>query len=536
MTPSEHILSFCAKLGLEREDVINAETPFDYKLTSDLPGSDVAVVEPKDYQELIRIFADAVSLTIGRPDVAPLLEIRNGQIGDLYGAVSNLRRLGTKVQLQVDLKIDKAILLAQHGLDASGVFGLLFLFGENLVRLLRAPLRTLDKNLFLDEHTPTFVVVLDASIRCCGPLLTITGLDSLEELRERLSAPTGKLLNRLERYREARANSLNWIDVDLHRLTPLHLMLDSCTGTVDDIEPLLRFQVLRLCVLYTANRCVRNGDDFLAYFANSERSATVALQSVSSDPPDRNLLAKFAIWPYAGQEADRVEFLQNAFARELDKEGGEENLNTLIKELGRLLDEARWHYRVFVDAEIDKHFERVRDFSKYIGEVHKEVSASLNAVTKNLVDTLLATVGIVVLTLLAALVDNKTQGSIFTVAMRGYAVYLVLFQVVYRLGSIWHSYQLENLQLAEYNAEYSRLLTKRQFEAAIRPLERRKRQFVKWFWGTVGIYLVVAAAIWVLAGSLPPRLVQAGVWSTPTATPTIAPMQITPAVAPSITP
>ena len=63
----------------------------------------------------------------------------------------------------------------------------------------------------------------------------------------------------------------------------------------------------------------------------------------------------------------------------------------------------------------------------------------MDTVTKGFTDTLLATVGFIVLAILAALVEQKSQGFIFTVGVVVYAVYLIIFQIGYRMGSIWPS-------------------------------------------------------------------------------------------------
>jgi len=181
-----------------------------------------------------------------------------------------------------------------------------------------------------------------------------------------------------------------------------------------------------------------------------------------------------------------------------------------------------------LDGQIDKHFEQVQKAVDYVAEVAKEVSQALDSVAKTLTDALLATIGVIVLTLLASLVKNETQGIIFKIGMQAYAIYLLLFQGFYRMGSIGHSYVLLRRETDERLATYARRLGKEKVDGLAAPLKRRKEQFLLWFWLTTVVYVVIIVLIWCLGDRLPPYLTQLGVVS-PTVTPT-------PGLSPTATP
>jgi hypothetical protein len=247
----------------------------------------------------------------------------------------------------------------------------------------------------------------------------------------------------------------------------------------------------------------------------------VTLEAGVTVPDGDSLLPRLALWPYGGRETDRLSIFQNVVARELESDDPKEDYRRFAHQLRHLLYEARWHHRVFLDGQIDKHFEQVQKAVGYVTEVAKEVSQALDSVTKTLTDALLATIGVIVLTLLASLVKNETQGIIFKIGMRAYAIYLLLFQGFYRMGSIGHSYFLLRRETDERLATYARRLGKERTDAVAFPLTRRKDQFLFWFWLTIIVYLAIIVLIWGLGDSLPPYLTQLGVLS-PTATP--APM------------
>jgi hypothetical protein len=295
-----------------------------------------------------------------------------------------------------------------------------------------------------------------------------------------------------------------------------------CRQKIPDQGPLdsnLTDHLLHLILLFTANRSSYEQDRFQAAYYSPERTAPLNLER-GLYPRDPGLLTRLALWPYSGPEdADRLNIFQNVLARELGSDNPTENYNIFVQHLRHLFEEIRWHHRVFVDNRIDEHFQQVKEVTEYVATVTKDVSETIDTVTKNFTDTLLATVGVIILTFLASLVEEKTEGFLFKVGMWGYAVYLLLFQIGYRMGSILHSYRLLEAETNNRLDVYTRILGKKKLSPLLEPLTDRRSQFEWWFWGTVVMYLIVVVAIWMLGSYLPSYLTQQGIVS-PIATPT----------------
>jgi hypothetical protein len=506
------LFQFCQKIGIQAAIVKEAEALREYHLVVDVPAGDLKRISITDLEALTATLGDAFTLWIGISDGPPLLEIRQGaETTDLPQALRHIGQRDDAFKLRFALEIDKTAIIRQYQLLGNPHHALFYLFNENLIRFLRSPLPRLDDTLFVARCQPTVIVVSDASFHCAGRFLMIVGVDGVERVRAALSPIHRNLRSRVDKYHTTAFDSLSWVGFRLKHLTPLHFLCQRIDGEANGLDSILADHLLHLCILYTANRSSYDDSYFQAFYASSERTTTLTLEAGITVPDGDSLLPRLALWPYSGRETDRLTIFQNVVARELESDDSGENYRSFACQLRHLLDEARWHHRVFLDGQIDQHFEQVQKVVGYVTEVAKEVSQALESVTKTLTDALLATVGVIVLTLLASLVKNETQGVIFKIGMWAYAIYLLLFQGFYRMGSIGHSYVLLRRETDERLATYARKLGKGRVDALASPLTRRTGQFLFWFWLTIAIYLVIIVLIWTLGDSLPRYLIQLGV-------------------------
>jgi len=526
---AETMIQFCQKIGIETAVVKEGEALREYHLVRDGPARGLKRISKVDLESLVEMFSEAISLWIGIPDGPPLLEIRQGIAAtDLTQALQHIAQQNDTLELRFDLSLDKTAILEQYELYGDQCHTLLYLFKENLVRFLGSPLPRLDDILFVARCQPTVIVVSDASLHFAGPFLTIVGVDTVQQVKATLAPIQPNLRARIDRYHTIASDNLSWAGFQLKHLTPLHLLCPRIESDSDELDSILADHSLHLCILYTANRSSYDNGRFQASYASSERTTMLTLEAGVTVSDGDSLLPRLALWPYGGRETDRLTIFQNVVARELESDDPKENYSSFARQVRHLLDEARWHHRVFLDGQIDKHFEQVQKAVDYVAEVAKEVSQALDSVAKTLTDALLATIGVIVLTLLASLVKNETQGIIFKIGMQAYAIYLLLFQGFYRMGSIGHSYVLLRRETDERLATYARRLGKEKVDGLAAPLKRRKEQFLLWFWLTTVVYVVIIVLIWCLGDRLPPYLTQLGVVS-PTVTPT-------PGLSPTATP
>ena len=505
---TEILARFCERLGVLPGDTTDAEAPDTYHLVVALSPDALSGISAQDLADLTHGFGDALSLVVGVPSAPPLVEIRNGNpCQDSELMLRNARRWAGS-GLWLDVSIDKEKLIDQCELDRATYFGLLFLFRENFLRLLKKPLTTLDSVLFESGTKPTVVFISNSSSSYVGPFLRIVGLGSMAQPGP-VPSPKAEMTleERVVKYRAAAADSLSWSDFSLAHITPSHFLCQR-GGAVDaTLEEILCTHLWELCVLFTANRSSYSGGCWQSTYASSDRTAHVVIGDQRVEIPDRDtLLPRFAVWPYAGSDTDRLTMLQNVIARELETQDPKQNARQLANGLRHLLGEAQWHYRVFLDGKIDKHFEGAQKVEDYVAQAAKSVSESVDAITKGLADTLLATIGYLVLTFLASAMKGDLTPQVFSISAYIYASYVLLIQGVYRVGSIVHSYTLLDHESSERLKRYSQILGKERVQSLAQSLEGRRKQFKWWTIATVILFLALVIVVVWLGAVSPPYL------------------------------
>jgi len=503
MMYAQALTEFGRKIGVETAAF--KETTTECLLTRDLLAGSLKALSEQDVLDLVAAFGESLTMWIGLADGPRSLEIERGVIqGALAAALGRIARSPGSLELRIDLCIDKTVILEQQGLTGLPGHTLSYIFANNLLQALKLPLPDVDGALFVARDRPTLVFVSDAELCYAGPLLTLVGPNDVAQARTAARPLSDSLRSRLDKYQTTAREHLSWLGFQFQHLTPLHFLCERTGDGSDELGSLLANHTLHLSILYTANRSAFDRTGFEATYAGSEETARLSLLSSAAIPEQATLLPRLALWPHGGGERDtnRLTLFQNTVARELAGDSPRDNYRTFLRRLGSILGEARWHHRVFVDRQIDKHFEQVDKVTAYVAGVAKEVSQAIDALTKGLTDALLGAVGVVVLTLLATLLKGDVREVIVQMALWAYAAYLLLIQGAYRMGSFAHSYWLLQDETEKRLAAFREQLGKDRVEAVASPLQRRKRQFWGWFALTALIYLVVIVLLCVLSFNL----------------------------------
>lgn len=519
LVPAKVLLQFCQLIEIDAATVKEGESPWSYNLTADLPAKTLKLVSVDDFKKFVEFFGDSLTFRIGIPQ-SPLIEIVKGDIiTKLDDAVNNIAKRDDGLELRLDLSLDKYAILKRYGLDDNQYNILFYIFKDNLINFLRSPLPNLDKNLFIGRNHPTIIIVSDISVLYSGPFLIVVGINNISGIKDKFLPINQKRQYWADKYYTTALDRLSWIGFELKNITPLHFLCNRIDGSFSELDSIVLNHLLHLSVIYTSNRVSYDNNQFHASFSSSDRTVTIAL-SEEKVPNEPNLLRRLAIWPYSGKETDRLIIFQNVVARELENGDQKDNYKSFIDQLRHLLDEARWHYRVFLDGQIDDHFEQMQMATNYVAEMSREISKSIESFTKGLTDALLASIGVIVLTLLASLTKSEMQSDIFKYGMMAYATYLFLFQVLYRMMSVCHSFVLLKKETDERLEAYALKLGKKKVDDLSSPFTRRKIQFWSWFSVTVILYIAVIFIIIYLGHELPGYLNQFGTLS-PQASPLI---------------
>jgi len=509
-------LRFCRQIGLnpeneeDRKVIVESESINAYRLKFNTRACKIKNVFLSGCMDMIiNNFSAGLTLTISHEGGIdfPIFKIEKGVPNPSPEEASkNIQGLNDEIPLLIELGLEKKVLLQSLGFSDQ-CHSMLFLFEENFHKFLRnSSLLDLDKYLFIDTYKPTVVIILDTDICCSGQFLTIIGGDRFNKNGIE-SYPIDKhTKDRITNYHTAASNSLSWNGFFLKNVTPLHLLFNRKEGECDNIEKVLSVHLLHLCIIYTANRSILEGKKFKASFASSESTIYLSLENENNIHDNAHMLSQLAIWPYSGNENDRLAIFQTTVAREIKNDDPLENYKVFCSSLNHLLGETRWHYRIFIEKEVDKHFDQVQKMTDYMANVAKDVSQTIESLVKGFTDTLLASVGVIVLSVIASLIKKDAKTSIFQAAMWGYAAYLFLFHGLYRLGSIIHNYYLLNKGSDERMNVYIRQLGREKVEKCKANLNSRKKQFKTWLWITIIITVLLIALIIILGIEIPKYL------------------------------
>jgi len=526
------LIEFCQKLGVGSQALKGAESSDLLTLTTTCSVSALTQLTAADCGVLLQALGASLTLRIHLAEAVFYVQIEAGMSQRPFDeGLEEMRKRPGTTEVQIELKIAKAEILRQLSLLRETHHSLFYFFWENGAKLLTAPLLQLDTLLFTAPSKPTLIVVSEAGARFKGKLLQVIGEDEASAVSQSPPAISKDLQEQLDRFYADEASRPGWIGFKLKYLTPLHFIGDWSRTSNEKVSQATTKLLLDLCLLFTANRTSYDEQShrFQSCFSNSDRTIKLEFDRQPLTLQPTKLLTELADWISSGKDQDRRTIFQTTAARMLVSEAPAAAYTLFAQSLASLYAEACWHYRVFVDEKVDKHFEDIQKLSNYVAETAKKISENIDLVTKSITDALLATIGVLVVTVLAALVKNDASTSIFMISLRVYAVYLA-FYALYRMGSLWHSYLLTQKDAEEYAATYALKLGKENVQKFTKPIDRRKCQFNVWFWGTAFLYVGLTLSLWWAGRQVPQYLIEKNLLrstSTPAPTPTPISMPVT---------
>ena len=508
------LLGFCRKIGVSAKDIDEAID--EVRLETEVTVAAWSAVKPEDLKRLASVLGTGLTeLSLGSAGF-PLLEIHEGRIPeDVEAKVIDIARKNQPgLPLNLVIHIDKeklALPLKPSFLEAYGRI-LIYFFGKSMhQQLLKASLTELDELVFDGGCRPSLIMVSDAEQGWSSPLLRIVGEKQLKEQPELGKiAVSRESRNSIDRFRKIR-DSLSWGGFQLTNITPLHFLRDDGISPWDgEIDNVLARQLLHASILYTANRSYAEDDGtYLAFFNAAEQTSSVQLAAATTPKLDRDVLASYAGWLVTGRHADRLLIFQSVAARQLlGLENSKENFALFCERLRQILADADWNYRAFADEKVNRHFEVHEEVSGYAAKIADDVSRAIDTITKGLVDTTLGTIGLVVLTLIAALIEDKTHGQLFRYLMLAYVAYLLIFQLCYRMSAIYDGYRVTTDGAEKRIGGYQPILGEANISRIKASLKLRKKRFEIWFSISLAVYLAVAVGLGLLAYFLPAYLAE----------------------------
>jgi small basic protein len=154
-----------------------------------------------------------------------------------------------------------------------------------------------------------------------------------------------------------------------------------------------------------------------------------------------------------------------------------------------------WHWKAFIENKVDAYMSQVQALEDYVASTVQAFTGQVSALIKSLSDTMLAAVGALLGSFIAALFKDKFDPTIFVIGMLIYALYVVLFPLGYNMTHHWQRYQglVSDFQSRRERFE-QRLYPENVDEIVGGQVAKSRRHFRRWFWATILAYAVVVFA------------------------------------------
>jgi hypothetical protein len=500
----EILLILSDTLNILSDDIVNAENPERLYFSANVLVRDIGLLTQEIIQELITQYGHSIKLEVGPEGLeSDIVFDSSSSVTSIVDQIDKTkRRYVDEKSLVLALEVDKAQLIRHLGIPLPLETTHYFIFERNLIKFLHRSLSDIDHDIFNGRSLPSTIIVAEGNIKLLGDLFSVISRSNLAVLSNKpsISEHTQQDVETLYNL-STEVNS--WISFKLDSITPFHFLFfeDLVPSAENEIENAIVQMLAVSFAIFTANRTIASGNSLEVMYASTDEVVRFTVDKPSEvNEAFYKVIRQLLNWLCGANGRDKMRYFQTVIARDLPENG---NITHLLKNLGRYYKDAEWLYSVAIDGKITKHFESFQNASKYVAQATKDIAVSIDTLTKGLNDTLVGAIGVVILSLIAALTGGKTTSFIFTVLMLSYVLYIVLFQIFYRLGITAYSYNILIKETNENVAEYRAVLGEEKIDSITASLRRRKTQYQVSFFIT-GLSLVIFAALIAWVGILGP--------------------------------
>jgi hypothetical protein len=270
-------------------------------------------------------------------------------------------------------------------------------------------LQQLEARLWGSEHDCQVIMLVPASeMWLIGTSLSIVGGTRIANWRSAIAStpPDGE---RLHAICNARAEHVRWQEEWLHFLTPLHLRTSGPCAPDNVIVNALRVHLTNVIVMYTADRTVYRGTQWIATYADAQQAIEVPLAVPQDRLGDKagvqvDTLNRLFDWVYDPHwTVDRLLHVQIVVTQALAETAMADRYQRLLERADAIYKALQRHWKLFIAGKVDAYSDQVRALEDYIATTVQLFTDQLVAVTKSLSDTALAAVAAVLASFIAAL-------------------------------------------------------------------------------------------------------------------------------------
>lgn len=459
--------------------------------------------------ELRKDYGDALSLSLknaGWTEFEMNAAKPNEPLDDLQKAID------ATSALTLDVKINKAVLVAKRNLTDPAVATRLFLFAESLVRALSVPLTDLDEALFRNVPTVQKLVLLVEShdVHLDGPWLAIVGGTAITQWRSAIGEPPGEpSILALARVKT------NRLEFRLNRLTPLHLMVGiQQAADADSITATLHAQLFLCSVVYLAQRSTWDASAgvWTCTFAADRQETDVRLAAPATRGPTEwgaaHTLGELARWGYETDRLDdRLIVLQRTFVDALQNNSADTNGTEILRLAPELSKRVRWSWEAFISGELKKYIDQVKTLEETVAGTAKDYNEQVGALAATVIANMLGAVGVILGSFLAAIFKSPFEAYAFRFGTIVYVIYLLVFPMGVGLTATWQRFKKSRETFDARKTSFAQRLREepvRKITESI--LGYSESWFRKWYAASVAMYVIVVGVLIAAIILVPPAI------------------------------
>jgi hypothetical protein len=434
-------------LGVPAAALREGETAQRFELDREIPTSSLTALSLQPIRDALRHWGDALKLRFTSEFGVRPFAVESSRIDEraFTDFVDDLRATTGVETIRIRLSIDKTLFLRQLIPDVTQTTVVVYIFLSNLVRALAGRFMELEEIFFPHMGWRCLCILLENEVDYTGPYFSIVGPTGYEiEAKKRISSRIGQ---RMVNVGEARRDQVSWIDFETG-LTPYHFMLRAAGPAIPELGASITRVFYALAVIYLADSVRAQSDGFVATFSGLARAQVQIPLQAEVDPKNPDVLGRLFIWAYSGQVPDKLPFVRSVTASYLTEDKAK-NYLVLGESAPRIWETTRANYASFIREFVTRHFETLREVDDYVRQTSRQVADQISELSRTLVTTMLATVGIIVGAFAAYILNKEATPKLLSIGLKIYGGYVLLFPLAYFL--LFHSLTHYAITVREFN-------------------------------------------------------------------------------------
>jgi len=493
---AESLLILAQALEIPESELRSGET-FD-KLTYTQTRFDPKIVDGLDLtliNQKLAIFGDSFAGTFRLGD-EPVLVLRSEiSAADI---TTFKKKVGSSPFVEFHLEFNKEAFIGLNLKTEDYYHFVLYVFPENLKTFLTSDLKTLETKLLGDQwNRKVIILVFGQDSFWDGAYFAVIGGKEINRLDAVIpkTPPDAQIVR--DMYQNCQ-DILRWQDKWLQGLTPLHLKIEGTTNPNNLLDALFIHR-LNLFLLYTADRTVsRDAIPQISQYSVASQTVEVPHWSPAVDFAEADLqsvahLQDLLEWTYDEDHvSDRMTLVQIVFVKELDAVQPAARSRKLLDDGGRIFKDIELRWRSFIQGKIEAYTAQEQALEDYVEGTIQTFSGQISSMIKSLTDTMLAAVGALFVSFVAAIFKEKFEPFIFLTGAAGFSIYVLCFPLLYNMFYQRVRYQelVAGFEIRRKRFE-ERLFREKVCTVVGSQIIESKKRFEIWFWITVVIYVLV---------------------------------------------